>query len=61
MLDYFKKILVKVSFDLKLFEKELLKAINSLLAEEINDLKSWCYKNFSGKYEPVLAKCFVNR
>ena len=37
MLNYFKKILEKVSFDRNLFEKELRKAINSLIAEEVED------------------------
>jgi len=59
MLDYFKTILKKVSFDTKLFEKELRKAIKSLIDSEINDLKKWCYKNFGNVHGPVLERCFV--
>lgn len=58
MLDYVKKILTKVSFDAKLFEKELRKAINNLIDEEIRELEKWCYTKFSHKYEPVLQRCF---
>lgn len=58
MLEYFKTILSKVSFDKKLFEKELLKAIKQLLNDELRVLKEWCYQNFSDKHESILNKCF---
>jgi len=58
MLEYIKMILEKVSFDKNLFEKELKKAIRSLLPEEIVQLKSWCYDTFSSLYLSVLNKCF---
>ncbi len=57
MLEYAKTILQKVSFDLKLFEKELRKAIASLLMEEISLLRAWCYEKFK-EYESVLNHCF---
>lgn len=60
MLEYFKKILSKVSFDKKLFEKELLKAIRSLVPDEIKQLKEWCYSHFV-QYEPILEKCFAQK
>ena len=59
MLEYFKTILKKVSFDRQLFEKELVKAIKSLLAEEINKLKEWCYRKFGKNYQPILDRCFI--
>jgi hypothetical protein len=59
MVNYFKTILARVSFDAKLFEKELRKAINQLIAEELEELKKWCYSNYSGQYELVLNRCFV--
>jgi hypothetical protein len=58
MLEYFKTILKKVSFDKRLFEKELLKAIKSLISPEIEALKRWCYERFSEVYKPVLDRCF---
>ncbi len=58
MLDYFKIILVKVSFDIKLFEKELKKALKSLVEKEIEDLRNWCYSKFGKTHQPVLEKCF---
>ncbi|GHB45965.1 hypothetical protein [Mongoliitalea lutea] len=59
MLEYVKTILTKVSFDKRLFEKELKKAFNLLMASEIEEFRDWCYRNFSGRYEPVLNKYFV--
>jgi hypothetical protein len=59
MLDYIKTILTKVSFDIKLFEKELKKAIVQLINEDLEELRDWCYRKFSGKYKPVLDRCFV--
>ena len=41
MLDYTKTILQKVSFDVRLFSKELKKAISRLLPSEIEELKIW--------------------
>jgi hypothetical protein len=60
MLEYVKTVLMKVSFDKKLFEKELRKALNLLLPSEIQEFKDWCYRKFSNSYEPVLNKYFVS-
>jgi hypothetical protein len=59
MLNYFKTILSRVSFDARLFEKELRKAIKSLIADEIQELKNWCYANFGNEHEAILNRCFV--
>ncbi len=59
MLNYVKTVLTKVSFDARLFEKELRKAIKMLLADELKDLKNWCYNRFGGQYEAILNRCFV--
>lgn len=59
MLSYVKKILSRVSFDARLFEKELRKAINMLIAEEVQDLKNWCYANYGSQYGSILNRCFV--
>lgn len=58
MLDYFKTILAKVSFDVMLFEKELRKAIGTLVKNEIEELKAWCYRKFSELHPQVLQRCF---
>lgn len=58
MLEYFKTILSKVSFDKRLFEKELRKAIKALVPDEILLLKEWCYEKFGRKYRPILAAYF---
>ena len=41
MLEYSKTVLQKVSFDAKLFYKELKKALERLLPEEVAELKIW--------------------
>ncbi|MET1259849.1 MAG: hypothetical protein HRT65_13800 [Flavobacteriaceae bacterium] len=41
MLEYTKTVLQKVSFDAKLFTKELKKAVSRLLPNEIEELKIW--------------------
>lgn len=58
MLEYFKTILSKVSFDKRLFEKELRKAIKSLVPEEVALLKEWCYRKFDMQYQSILSACF---
>ena len=59
MLNYVKTVLSKVSFDARLFEKELRKAIKMLIAEELQELRSWCYSSYGGQYEAILNRCFV--
>ena len=58
MLEYFKTILSKVSFDRWLFEKELRKAIKALMPEELLQLRDWCYRQFSHVYPSVLQAHF---
>jgi len=59
MLEYFKTILAKVSFDKRLFEKELRKAIKSLISDELQELKNWCYAKFGHIYGSIIDKQFV--
>jgi hypothetical protein len=59
MLNYVKTVLTKVSFDGKLFEKELKKAIELLMGAEIQELKQWCYTRFGTQHEAILNRCFV--
>ncbi|BDW91278.1 hypothetical protein MACH07_01100 [Flagellimonas marinaquae] len=41
MFDYTKTILQKVSFDVKLFTRELQKAVSRLLPSELEELRIW--------------------
>ncbi|WP_293294840.1 hypothetical protein [Allomuricauda sp.] len=41
MFDYTKTILQKVSFDVKLFTRELQKAVSRLLPSELVELRIW--------------------
>jgi len=60
MLEYVKVILQKVSFDLRLFEKELNKSITYLSSLEIEGLREWCYNTFydSERHAEVIEGCF---
>ncbi len=60
MLEYFKTILQKVSFDPVLFEKELKKAIISLIPQELRVFKEWCYAQFGNVYSGILNKYLAN-
>ena len=60
MLNYFKTILTRVSFDALLFEKKLHKALKTLIAEEIRELRRWCYERFRPDHEAILNRCFAN-
>ncbi len=60
MLEYAKIILSKVSFDKRLFEKELSKAVKALVPDELREFKQWCYDKFGQLYQTVLNKYFMN-
>jgi hypothetical protein len=60
LLEYIKIILQKVSFDAKLFEKELKKAIKMLVADEVASLQAWCYEQFGSVYRRILRRCFAS-
>lgn len=58
MLDYMKTILLKVSFNRVLFEKELRKALKMLVPTEVPDFRTWCYQQFARIYRRVLKRVF---
>lgn len=58
MLEYAKIILPKVSFSEELFEKELIKCIKWVGADEVQDLHDWCYQNFKDKYADLMDEVF---
>ena len=51
MLEYSKTVLKKVSFDAKLFCKELKKALELLLPKEVEELKIWIQQFITDKPE----------
>ncbi len=57
MFDYTKSILERVSFDAKLFCKELEKAIKSLLPYEMEQLREWLLNFVIEK--PELKQCLL--
>ena len=58
MLDYVKMILLKVSFNKALFEKELRKALKMIIPTDMPDFRSWCYEQFGRIYRRVLKRVF---
>lgn len=59
MLDYTKLILLKVSFSVSLFEKELRKALRHLPPADFAEFKAWCYAKFAHLYRRVLKRVFT--
>ena len=59
MLKYMQTILEKVSFESRIFEKELRKAINQLSPNELQELQAWCYQRFDN-HTDILDRCFQN-
>ena len=57
MFEFTKKILGKVSFDRKLFEKELYKSKNWLSKTELIKLKIWALTTYS-QYRNVILDVF---
>lgn len=51
-------ILDKVSFDSKLFEKELKKGLKELQPVDMKELRNWCYEKFGKIYQSLLNKVF---
>jgi hypothetical protein len=58
MLEYTKTVLQKVSFDARLFSRELKKALKTLLPTELVELKRWLVEFVTDKPElqPVLIQ-----
>lgn len=58
MFEYSKEILTKVSFDQKLFTKELRKAMDWLKKEERKLLLVWCLATFGHRYSDIITQMF---
>ena len=59
MLDFCKKVLLKVSFDEILFRKELLKATYWLNdKEDVGLLKAWYLASFGHVYRDIILEVF---
>jgi hypothetical protein len=58
MLELSKQILQKVSFDRKLFKKELKKSLRWIKPQERIQLKIWCMSTFGAIYYDVITEVF---
>jgi hypothetical protein len=58
MYELSKKVLTRVSFDRKLFKKELLKSIKWLKPKESLMLKAWCLTTFGHVYRETIMEVF---
>jgi hypothetical protein len=59
MLEMTKKILLGVSFDRILFQKELNKALNWISdTEELKRFKIWCIVEFGATYPQIISRAF---
>jgi hypothetical protein len=57
MLEFSKKVLQKVSFDKKLFKKELQKSARWISKNEVAGLKVWALTTFS-QYKDIILEVF---
>lgn len=60
MFELSKNILEKVSFDKKLFRKELTKALKWLKPDEKMLLMVWCISTYGNQYKDVISEVFKN-
>lgn len=58
MLELSQQVLQKVSFDPRLFKKELVKATNWVSARDQLLLKAWCLATFGHMYKDVILEVF---
>ncbi len=56
MLEMTKIVLKKVSFDRRLFRKELIKAQRWLKKDELHALKVWCLIAFAGLHDDLVIE-----
>ena len=58
MLEFCKKVLLKVSHNRESFKRELGKAIRVLQPAEIQQLKAWCRAQFAPAYTDIIQTSF---
>ena len=58
MMEFSKQVLQKVSFDHRLFKKELIKARRWLGQHDQLVLKAWCLATFGHEYKEVILEVF---
>ena len=59
MLEFCKKVLLKVSHNRESFARELGKAVRSLNPIEIKQLKAWCSVQFAPAYSDIIRGTFA--
>lgn len=59
MLEFCKTVLKRVSFDRRLFARELAKSFSWLPQDEAKALKSWALATYSGKYTQLILTTFA--
>lgn len=60
MMEFSKQVLQKVSFDPRLFRKELIKARKWVGQSDQIVLKAWCLATFGHIYKDVIVEVFNN-
>ncbi len=58
MMEFSKQVLQKVSFDQRLFKKELIKARRWVGQHDQLVLKAWCLATFGHVYKDVIIEVF---
>ena len=60
MLEFCKKVLLRVSHNRESFARELGKAVRSLKPIEIKQLKAWCRVQFAPAYSDIIRRTFAS-
>ena len=59
MLEFCKTVLSRVSFDRRLFARELKKSFSWLSYQDAVALKTWALATYSRKYAPLILSAFA--
>lgn len=59
MLEFCKTVLKRVSFDRRLFARELKKAFRWLSKEDAESLRQWAMRQYQHKYGQVITAAFA--
>lgn len=58
MLEFCKKVLLRVGHNREKFQRELAKSIRHLRGDELKKLHAWCLQQFAHQYNDIIRHSF---